>query len=61
MFVLKALTVIVTGILTLLALRHAMGELNAAKVRVKAKQPQSPRTVTRLRQDPRTGIYYPEE
>lgn len=60
MIVLKVITVIVAGVLSVLALRHVMRELEAAKVRVKAKQPQRPRSMTRLRQDPRTGIYYPE-
>jgi hypothetical protein len=61
MFVLKAVTVIAAGFLTLLALRYVMRELEAAKVRVRTRQPQPPRSMTRLRQDPRTGIYYPED
>jgi hypothetical protein len=57
---LKALTIAVAGILTAAVIKQVMDGLNAAKVRVAAKRPASPRAVTRLRQDPRTGIYYPE-
>ncbi len=60
MIMLKVITVIVAGVLSVLALRHVMRELEAAKVRVNAKPQQRPRSMTRLRQDPRTGIYYPE-
>ena len=60
MLFIRVMTVIVAGVLTMLAVRHVAGELNAAKVRVKAKQPDPPRAATRLRQDPRSGIYYPE-
>jgi len=59
MIVLKVITVVLAGVLTVLALRHVMRELDAAKVRVKARH-QRPGSMTRLRQDPRTGIYYPE-
>ncbi len=61
MVVLKVLTVIVLGVLTLLAFRHVMRQVEAARVRVKARTPRDPRAVKRLRQDPRTGIYYPVE
>ena len=61
MVVLKVLTVLVAGILSLLAIRRMMRELEAARVRVRAGQPPRPRSMTRLRQDPRTGVYYPEE
>jgi hypothetical protein len=57
---LKALTIAVAGILTAAALKQLMDGFNAAKIRVAAKRPVDPRAVTRLRQDPRTGIYYPE-
>ena len=60
MVALKLLTMLVAGVLGLLAIRHMMRELDAAKVRVKADRPQQPRSPTRLRQDPRTGVYYPE-
>lgn len=61
MVVLKIVTVIVAGVLSLLALRRLMGERDAARARVRTKPAERPRNVTRLRQDPRSGIYYPEE
>lgn len=58
---LKALTIAVAGILTAAALKQVMDALNAARAKVAVRQrPMDPRAVTRLRQDPRTGIYYPE-
>ena len=54
----KVVTVIIAGVLTVLTARRLMNELNAAKVQVKPRQPN---TVTKLRQDPATGIYYPVE
>jgi hypothetical protein len=60
---LKALTIAVAGILTaaaIKAIKQVMDGLNAAKARVAARRPFDPRAVTRLRQDPKTGIYYPE-
>ena len=59
MVILKVVTVLILGILSLLALRHMMRQMEAAKVRVRTRQ-QPPRATTRLRQDPRTGVYYPE-
>jgi hypothetical protein len=59
MVLLKVLTVLFAGIVSLFALRHMMRSMEAQKVRVRTGQkPQ--RHVTRLRQDPRTGVYYPE-
>jgi hypothetical protein len=60
MFLVKAVTVIIAGCLSILALRHLMNGLEAAKVRVRSRRDGEPRPVTRLRQDPRTGVYYPE-
>jgi hypothetical protein len=57
---LKALTIAVAGILTAAVLKQLMDGLNAAKARVAVRRPADPRAVTRLRQDPKTGIYYPE-
>jgi len=54
----KVVTVLLASVLTVMAARRLMNELNAAKVRVKPRQPN---TVTKLRQDPATGIYYPVE
>ena len=61
MVFLKAVTFVVAGLLTLVAVRRMMGELDAAKARVNTKPSGAPRAPKRLRQDPRTGIYYPEE
>jgi hypothetical protein len=57
---LKALTIAVAGILTAAAIKQVMDGLNTAKARVVARRRADPRAVTRLRQDPKTGIYYPE-
>jgi len=57
---LKALTIAVAGVLTAAVIKQVMDGLNAAKAKVAVKRPTDPRAVTRLRQDPRTGIYYPE-
>jgi hypothetical protein len=57
---LKTLTIAVAGILTAAALKQLMDGLNAAKARVAVRRPTHPRAVTRLRQDPKTGVYYPE-
>ncbi|WP_119389866.1 hypothetical protein [Taklimakanibacter lacteus] len=58
---LKALTIAVAGILTAAAIKQLMDGLNAAKAKVAVRRKAAdPRAVTRLRQDPRTGIYYPE-
>ena len=58
MFFVKAVTVVIAGVLTVMAARRLLNEVNAAKVRVKPRQAG---TVTRLRQDPATGVYYPVE
>jgi hypothetical protein len=54
----KIVTVIIAGALTILTARRLMNELEASKVKVKPRQSN---TVTKLRQDPSTGIYYPVE
>ena len=54
----KVVTVIIADVFTVLTARRLMNEVNAAKARVKPRQPT---TVTKLRQDPSTGIYYPVE
>ena len=54
----KVVTVIIAGDFTILTARRLMNEVNAAKFRAKPRQPN---TVTKLRQDPSTGIYYPVE
>ena len=58
---LKALTITLAGLLLAAALKQFVDSLNAAKARVAVKRPPvDPRAVTRLRQDPKTGIYYPD-
>ena len=56
----KAVSVIVAGVLTVIAVRRALTMLKTlqhAKVRAEAPRDRQP---TRLRQDPKTGVYYPE-
>ena len=60
MVVLKAITVLVAGLLSFLAIRQVMREMQAVKVRATTRQAPRPHGRIRLRQDPRTGIYYPE-
>lgn len=57
---LRVLIVVAAGILTAMAIRHLMSGMQASKVRVRTAQ-RDPRAVKRLRQDPKTGIYFPEE
>jgi hypothetical protein len=59
MVVLKALSVFVAGFLSLLALGFMVREMQAVKVKARTRQTREPQR-RRLRQDPRTGIYYPE-
>ncbi len=60
MFLLKILTVIVVGLVTFRMLKLMLGVMQASRVQVRAeRQPEKPGT--RLAQDPRTGIYYPED
>jgi hypothetical protein len=59
MVALKALFLVVAGFLSLLAVGFMAREMQAVKVKARAQQPQR-QQARRLRQDPRTGIYYPE-
>lgn len=61
MFVAKIVSVVVVGVLTALTARRLMNEVNAAKARVHVKNTGPQNTVTKLRQDPATGVYYPAE
>ncbi len=61
MVVLKVLSLVVAALLSFIAVHFMLRDMQAKAVRVKAtsqrnRQPQ----VRRLRQDPRTGVYYPE-
>lgn len=53
----KIVTVIIAGVLTIATARQLMSQVKTAKARVKPSQPEA---VTKLRQDPSTGIYYPD-
>ena len=61
MIFLKAITVVVAGLLTLVAVKQMVGQLTAARARARVQPARRPDSVTRLRQDPRSGIYYPEK
>jgi 1-acyl-sn-glycerol-3-phosphate acyltransferase len=61
MVILKVLFLLVAGLLSLLAMRHVVREMQAVKVRSQNPRAQRyNRSHVRLRQDPRTGVYYPE-
>jgi hypothetical protein len=54
----KTVSILLAGVLAVAAFRRLMGALEAAKAQVKPVR--NPQPLTRLRQDPRTGVYYPE-
>jgi hypothetical protein len=56
---LKLVTILVACVLTVLTLRKIM-QLTASAAKVRVARPTQPRAVRRLRQDPDTGVYYPE-
>lgn len=63
MMVFKALSLIATVMLAVLALRHIhmlMQQLTAAKAKTRVRPTPGAGPSVRLRQDPRTGVYYPE-
>lgn len=57
---LKLLAIVVVGILGVMTLKRVMSEVQLQKARVRTEKPRPAKAVTRLRQDERTGIYYPE-
>jgi hypothetical protein len=57
---LKLLTIVVAGILTVITLRRLLQEMRAKEVGVRVSNPDLPRPAKRLRQDADTGVYYPE-
>jgi hypothetical protein len=59
MVALKALSLVVAGLMSLLAVGFMVREMQAVKVKANTRRSPQPQT-RRLRQDPRTGIYYPE-
>jgi len=58
---LKFLTIAVAGVLTVITLKRIMDQFLLQKSPVRAQAPRNNPPVTRLRQDPVTGIYYPEQ
>lgn len=63
MMVVKVFSLALTVIVAILALRHmqaVLARLMASRVRAKVRPDRARRSATRLRQDPRTGVYYPE-
>ena len=60
MVVLKLLSLLAAALLSFFVIKMMMAR-DLQPVRVKANRPnRQPNQVRRLRQDPRTGIYYPE-
>jgi len=58
---LKLLTVFVAGVLTVVTLKRLFELLRAQRaVRVTTRKANPPHAVRRLRQDPQSGVYYPE-
>lgn len=60
MLVVKAVTYILAAVVSILAVKYVMGGWQSARVPVKSSEAKH-RAVKRLRQDPRTGVYFPEE
>jgi hypothetical protein len=58
---LKFMTLAVAGILTIAVVKRVIDALNASRVQVKARPADDDRKVTSLRQDPKTGIYFPAD
>ena len=60
MVVLKLLSLLAAAVVSFFVIKMMMGR-DMQPVRVKANRPnRHPQQVRRLRQDPRTGVYYPE-
>lgn len=58
---LKFMTLAVAGILTIAIFKRVMDAVKASRVQVKSQPPSDARKVASLRQDPKTGIYFPED
>ena len=61
MTLIKLLVLAVAGILSFVVAQHMLRGMQMAKARVRPSTPRHPRSVRRLRQDPRTGVYSPED
>jgi hypothetical protein len=57
---LKLLTVLVAGLLTFLTVRRLLDHFARRRITVRAQPAPPRRAITRLRQDPESGVYYPE-
>ncbi|MGE3830033.1 MAG: hypothetical protein AB7F76_03475 [Parvibaculaceae bacterium] len=58
---LKFMTLAVAGIVTIAIIRKVMDVINASRAQVKVRPQNENREVRSLRQDPKTGIYFPED
>ena len=61
MVVLKGFVVAAVAILLLFAMHLLRREMQSVKARVNDGRGRRQPSLRRLRQDPRTGVYYPEE
>ena len=58
---LKFMTLAVAGMLTVAVVKRVMDAFNASRAQVKARPPGDAVRVRSLRQDPKTGVYFPED
>jgi hypothetical protein len=58
MLIAKTIAILLAGVFTVVVFRRVMATFEAAKARVNPVP--DPPPLTKLRQDPRTGIYHPE-
>jgi hypothetical protein len=57
---LRALTIAVAGLVTAVVLKRAVAAIQAIQTAPKPQPTRDLRPATRLKQDPATGVYYPE-
>ena len=57
----RAIAIAAAGLLATYVIRKVMAGAEAGRVKARAQAPQDARAVTKLRQDPMTGVYSPEE
>ena len=61
MLLVKTIAVAAAALLSVAVLARLMAQVNAARAVARVRPRPAPRAMTKLRQDPRTGIYYPED
>jgi len=61
MLLVKTIAVVAAAVLSVAALARLMAQFNAARATARVRTRPAPRAMTKLRQDSRTGIYYPED